>query len=347
MSVGAGTESAGRELAPVLVVTSSPHAVSTEAVPALMRQVVLALLPALAAGVYFFGTYSLLLVLLATATAVGCEAVWQKLSRRPVTIGDWSAVVTGLLLAFNLPPRAPWWLAVVGSAFAILVAKQLFGGLGHNFINPALAGRAFLLASWPAAMTQWTAPFDARTMATPLPILIPKGQELLGAPRPSYADLFWGAVPGCLGETCALALLAGGLYLIWRRIIDWRIPAWYLGTCAVLGYVLSPQGWFRGDPLYHLLAGGLMLGAFFMATDWVTTPVTAKGRIVFALGCGVITMLIRLYGGYPEGVSYSILVMNLATPLIDRYTVPRQFGGQARRSSAAAPARPSGGEKSA
>ena len=310
-----------------LTVSSSPHLRSPEAVPGLMREVVLALLPALAASLYFFGMYSLLLVVVSVATALGTEAAWQKLTHRPLTTGDWSAVITGVLLAFNLPPRAPWWLAVVGSAFAVLIAKQLFGGLGHNFVNPALAGRAFLLASWPAAMTTWTAPFAARTMATPLPLLLPKGQELAGVAPPHYLDLFLGSVPGCLGETSALALLAGGLYLIWRRIIDWRIPAFYLGTVAALGWVLGgPHGFFRGDPLYHLLAGGLMLGAFFMATDWVTTPVTRKGRVVFAIGCGVITVLIRVYGGYPEGVSYSILLMNLATPLIDRYTVPRQFG---------------------
>ncbi|MEW5932131.1 MAG: RnfABCDGE type electron transport complex subunit D [Bacillota bacterium] len=318
-----------------LVVSSSPHLVSPESVPVLMRQVVLALLPALVAAGYFFGPYALFLVVLSATTAVACEAAWQKATGRPVSVHDWSAVITGILLAYNLPPRAPWWLAVVGSAFAIIVAKQLFGGLGHNFINPALAGRAFLLASWPAAMTSWVTPFDARTTATPLPLLIPKGQELAGVAAPAYRDLFVGSVPGCLGETSALALLAGGLYLIWRRVIDWRIPACYLGTAAVLGWVLGgPRGLFRGDPLYHLLAGGLMLGAFFMATDWVTTPVTRRGRIVFAVGCGILTVLIRVYGGYPEGVSYSILLMNLATPLIDRYTVPRQFGAPARKPAA-------------
>ncbi|MEW6546765.1 MAG: RnfABCDGE type electron transport complex subunit D [Bacillota bacterium] len=323
-----------------LVVSSSPHVVSPESVPFLMRQVVFALLPALAAAAYFFGPYAVFLVVVSTGTAVACEAVWQKITGRPVSVHDWSAVITGILLAYNLPPRAPWWLAVVGSAFAIIVAKQLFGGLGHNFINPALAGRAFLLASWPAAMTSWVTPFDARTTATPLPLLIPKGQELAGVAAPSYWDLFAGAVPGCLGETSALALLAGGLYLVWRRVIDWRIPAWYLGTAAVLGWILGgPRGLFGGDPLYHLLAGGLILGAFFMATDWVTTPVTRRGRVIFAVGCGILTVLIRVYGGYPEGVSYSILLMNLATPLIDRYTVPRQFGAPARppRAPAARP----------
>lgn len=321
---------ARQEVPMKLVVSSSPHQVSPESVPFLMRQVVLALLPALAAATHFFGAYALFLVGISVATAVGCEAAWQKITRRPITVRDWSAVITGMLLAYNLPPRAPWWLAVVGSAFAIIVAKQLFGGLGHNFINPALAGRAFLLASWPAAMTSWVTPFDARTTATPLPLLLPKGQEIAGLAPPSYWELFTGAVPGCLGETSAAALMAGGLYLIWRRVIDWRIPAFYLGTVAVLGWVLGgPRGLFRGDPLYHLLAGGLMLGAFFMATDWVTSPVTRRGRIIFAVGCGVLTVLIRVYGGYPEGVSYSILLMNVATPLIDRYTVPRQFGGAA------------------
>ncbi len=307
------------------VVTSSPHLRSPVTVSALMRDVVIALLPALFAAVVFFGERAMMIVALGVLSAVVAEAGYQRLARRPVTVGDWSAVVTGMLLAFNLPPSAPWWLPVVGSAFAIVVAKQLFGGLGQNFINPALAARAMLMASWPAHMTAWIRPFDAVSTATPLAALVPKTG--VAAQLPTYWEMFVGATAGCVGETSALALLVGGGYLLVRRVISWHTPAAFIGTVAVLTWVFGGvDGLFSGDWLRHILAGGLMLGAFFMATDYVTSPVTPKGKLIMGLGCGVLTVIIRLHGGFPEGVSYAILLMNLATPLIDRYVQPRPFG---------------------
>lgn len=309
-----------------LLVTSSPHIRAPETTAGLMRKVVEALALAMVAAVYFFGLYALALVAVSVAAAVVSEALWQKVNRRPVMINDWSAVVTGLLVAFNVPPRAPLWLPIIGTVFAVIVVKQLFGGLGNNIVNPALAARAFMLTAWPAQMTGWVAPFSAVTAATPLPILLPKGQEIVAA-LPGYMDLLLGNTAGCLGETSALALLIGGVYLIWHRVIDWRIPVGFLGTLGVLAWTLGGQGLFGGDFIYHLLAGGVMLGAFYMATDYVTSPMTAGGRLLMGIGCGLITFLIRVYGGFPEGVSYSILLMNIATPLIDRFLPPKRFGG--------------------
>lgn len=307
-----------------LIVSSSPHVRSESTVSSIMLDVVIALIPAIVAAAMFFGIRALFIIGVSVAAAVLTEALIQRLMKKPVTINDWSAVVTGLLLAFNLPPSAPWWLAVIGSAFAIAIVKQLFGGLGYNFLNPALAARAFLLASWPVRMTTWTQPgADAVTTATPLAIL--KGTEAAGQ-LPSLMSMFIGNIGGTIGETSALALLIGGAYLLYKRVINWRIPIIYIATVAVLTWILGPDGAFTGKPLYHVLGGGLILGAFFMATDYVTSPVTPVGQVIMGLGCGILTAVIRLYGGYPEGVSYSILFMNVATPLIDRYTVPRKFG---------------------
>lgn len=307
------------------VVSSSPHIRDRATVDVLMRDVVFALLPACFAALAFFGPHAGLLIGVSIVSAIAAEYLWQRATRSKVTVRDLSAVVTGLLLALNLPPGAPLWLPAVGSVFAIVVVKQLFGGLGHNFLNPALGARAMLMASWPQHMTAWRAPFDAVTGATPLAALVPKAGATT-AHLPSYVQMFIGNIPGCIGETSALALLLGGIYLILRKTIDWRIPLGFIGTVAVMSWVLGPRGVFTGDPLAHVLLGGLMLGAFFMATDYVTSPVTPKGRLIMGIGCGVITVLIRLYGSYPEGVSYSILFMNLVTPLIDRYTVPRRLG---------------------
>lgn len=307
-----------------LIVSSSPHVRSESTVSSIMLDVVIALIPAIVAAAMFFGIRALFIIGVSVAAAVLTEALIQRLMKKPVTINDWSAVVTGLLLAFNLPPSAPWWLAVIGSAFAIAIVKQLFGGLGYNFLNPALAARAFLLASWPVRMTTWTQPgADAVTTATPLAIL--KGTEAAGQ-LPSLMSMFIGNIGGTIGETSALALLIGSAYLLYKRVINWRIPIIYIATVAVLTWILGPDGAFTGKPLYHVLGGGLILGAFFMATDYVTSPVTPLGQIIMGLGCGILTAVIRLYGGYPEGVSYSILFMNVATPLIDRYTVPKKFG---------------------
>lgn len=304
-----------------LIATSSPHIRSEETVSRIMLDVIIALLPATLASIYFFRFNAIKLIVLAVGTAVITEAIIQKLLKKPVTINDLSAVVTGLLLAFNIPASAPWWIPVIGSVFAIAIVKQAFGGLGHNFMNPALAARAMLLASWPVIMTNWVTPGpDAVSTATPLAIL--KG-EAVGATMPPLSNLIMGNIGGSLGETSAILLIIGGIYLLYRGVINWRIPFTYIGTVAVLAVIFG--GGFE-NMIYHLFAGGLMLGAFYMATDYASSPVTPRGQIIFGIGCGIITTVIRLYGGYPEGVSYSILLMNVAAPLLDKFTSPRVFG---------------------
>lgn len=304
-----------------LLLSPSPHIRTSRTVKSIMCDVLVALLPACIAAVVFFGAGTLWQMALAIGTAVGCEALWQHCCKRSITINDLSAVVTGLLLALNLPPQTPWYIPVAGSAFAILVAKQCFGGLGQNFVNPALAGRAFLLLSFPVAMTSWYAPFagpDAVTSATPLGLLS-QGLSLEGI---TTWDLFIGNIGGCIGETSALALLIGFAYLLIRKDITWRIPCIYMATVAVFTLLL-------GQPemiLFNLFAGGLMLGAIFMATDYVSAPMNPGAQIAYAVGCGAITMIIRLWGGYPEGVSFAILFMNLTAPLLDRAFKRRVFG---------------------
>lgn len=303
-----------------LTMSSSPHIRAKHSTASIMQNVIIALLPALAVAGYVFGMWALGLVAICVIASVATEAIIQKLLKKPITVNDWSAVVTGVLLAFNLPINAPWWLAVVGSVFAIAIVKQCFGGLGQNFINPALAARAFLLASWPGHMTStaYIPTYDTVTTATPLALL--KSGDL--ASMPSTLDLFTGlnGVYGCIGEISALALLVGGLYLIFKGIISWRIPTIYLLTIGVFALLVGQ------DPIVHIVSGGVMLGAFFMATDYASSPVTPKGQIIYAVGCGLITMIIRLYGGYPEGCSYSILLMNVATPLIERFTKEKIYG---------------------
>ena len=301
-----------------LIISSSPHIRLKESISRVMWSVVLALTPAAIISVYLFGLSALRLIAVSILAAVISEVLWQKLMGRKITIGDGSAVVVGLLLAFVLPSRLPWWMAAVGSSFAIVIVKQLFGGLGDNIFNPALAGRAFLLASFPIYMTSWVRPFDAISCATPLAIV----KENLSGTIPSLWDLFIGKTAGSLGETSAVALLIGAGFLFWRKIITWHIPFTYIGTVTLLSWV------FGRDPLFSVLAGGLILGAFFMAVDPVTSPMTAKGQIIFGVGCGIVTVLIRQWGGYPEGVCYSILLMNALVPLIDRYTKPRRLGEQ-------------------
>lgn len=307
-----------------LTVSSSPHIRANHSTASIMKHVIIALLPALAVAGYVFGVWALALVAISVVTSVATEAIIQKLLKKPVTVNDWSAIVTGVLLGFNLPVNAPWWIAVIGSVFAIAIVKQCFGGIGQNFMNPALAARAFLVASWPTRMTgaAYIPLSDTVTSATPLALL--KSGEL--ASMPATFDLFTGmnGVYGCIGEVSALAILIGGAYLIFKGIISWRIPTFYIATVAVFA-VLAGQ-----DPLVHVFSGGLMIGAFFMATDYSSSPITPKGQIIFALGCGLITMVIRIWGGYPEGVSYSILLMNVATPLIDRFTKERIYGVSAK-----------------
>lgn len=304
-------------------VSSSPHIHSGNKTNVIMRDVLIALTPATIAGIYFFGLPALKTVLLAVLTAVATEYFIQKfmLKVKP-TITDLSAVVTGLLLAFNLPSGSPWYLPVIGSIFAIAIAKQVFGGLGHNFINPALAARAFLMASWPVAMTTWPAPLsDGTTGATPLAILkgVSEGQ------LPSFMQAFTGNIGGCIGETSAILIILGGLYLVYRGVINIKVPLAFIGSAFVFGFLF--YGFDLTAAVYQIAVGGIMLGAFFMATDYSSTPSTMKGHLIFAIGAGFITIIIRRFGGYPEGVSYSILLMNVVTPLIDRYVQPKVFGG--------------------
>lgn len=296
------------------ITASSPHIHSGESVQKIMFNVAGALLLPTVAGIYFFGLRALVLVITTTLAAVLTEAVFQKLRGKPVAIWDGSAVVTGILLALNLPPGLPLWMAVVGAAIAISLGKQVYGGLGMNPFNPALIGRVFLMISFPVQMTKWINPVDGTTGATPLQIMKMQGVST------DYTRLFLGNIGGSLGETSALLIILGGLYLLYRGYIEWRIPTFYLGTVAVLSAVLGR------DPVFELLSGGLMLGAFFMATDMVTSPISRLGKIVFGLGAGIFTVIIRFYGGYPEGVSFSILLMNAFTPVINRYTVPKIYG---------------------
>jgi Na+-translocating ferredoxin:NAD+ oxidoreductase subunit D len=309
-----------------LIVSASPHLHKGESVSRIMWMVVLSLVPAGVAGVLIFGLSALWVTLLGVVSAVVAEAILQKLTKRKITILDGSALLTGLLLAYNLPPNVPFWLPIIGSIFAIAIGKQVFGGLGQNIFNPALVGRVFLMASWPKYMTTFTRPFsyDAVTAATPL-AMIKEGKVLENI---SYIDLFLGKRGGCIGEVCILALLIGALFLFIRGYISWHIPVTYIVTVGLFTYIFGPKGLLSGDWLFHILSGGLILGAFFMATDYVTSPLTYKGQIIFGFGCGLLTAVIRLWGGYPEGVSYAILMMNAATPIIDRFTKVRVYGSK-------------------
>lgn len=318
-----------------LLVSHAPHIAGGDSTQRIMFHVIIALLPALVAGCVVFGFRALLITLLCVVTCVLAEAIWQKIMKKPITVSDGSAIVTGMLLAFNLPASVPLWMPVIGSVFAIIIVKQFFGGLGHNFMNPALGARAFLLSSWALAMTTFPEPLrhTADTIASATP-LAAYAQGV--TPLPTYLDLFLGGIGGCIGETSVLAILIGAVYLLFQKVIRLRVPLIFIGTVAVGTWIFGGHdGFFSGDWLYQILSGGLMLGAFFMATDYATTPFTPKGQILFGLGCGIITVLIRLWGGYPEGVSYSILLMNVATPLIDKVTAPRRYGTSRFRKEAA------------
>ena len=303
-----------------LTVACSPHIRGNFRTNRIMLDVVLALLPALAVGVYFQGFRALLVALISVAAAVVSEWLYAKLTRTRNTVVDGSAMVTGLLLAMTLPATVPYWQAVLGSAFAIIVVKALCGGLGQNIFNPALAARALLLLVWPVGLTRYVG-LDGVTAATPLHHMV-----MPALPEESLMDMFIGRCPGSIGEVSALALLLGGAYLVYRKVISIRIPASYLGTVALLTLVFSKTG----DPLrwmgYSLLSGGVMLGAIFMATDYATSPATPMGQVVYGIGCGVLTVLFRYFGLFPEGVTYAILMMNALVWVIDRYTAPRRFG---------------------
>jgi len=307
-----------------LIVSGSPHIHKPESISRIMWTVVISLIPAGIAGVIIFGWGALWLTLAAVAAAVLTELIFSIWTKKKITVLDGSAVITGILLAFNLPSGVPLWLPIVGAVFSIAIGKQVFGGLGQNIFNPALVGRVFLMASWPRYMTTFTRPFsyDAVTSATPLAML--KEGKILE--HISYLDLFLGKHGGCIGEVCILAILIGAAILLIKGYISWHIPVIYIFTTAVFTYIFGSGKLFGGDWLFHILSGGLILGAFFMATDYVATPLTAKGQLIFGFGCGLLTAVIRIWGGYPEGASYAILMMNAATPFIDRYTRNRIYG---------------------
>lgn len=303
-----------------LIVSYAPHVRTERSTQRLMLDVIIALVPAMIMGVWAFGIRALIMLLVCSASAVLAEHLFCLLHKKQSTVGDLSAIVTGILLAMNMPASAPFWMGMIGSIFAIIIVKCFFGGLGHNFVNPALAARAFLLACWPVAMTTWIKPmagniFDfSYAVSEATPLMAKSGSY-------SYIDLFLGQVPGCIGEISAFALLIGFIYLLVRKVITWHVPVIYIGTVFVLSYAFGKNG------VEQILSGGLFLGAIFMATDYVTSPMTIKGHIVYAFMLGILTTIIRVFGNLPEGVSYSILIMNVVTPLIDRCTKNKKYGG--------------------
>jgi len=307
-----------------MTVSSSPHIYGNDTIQKRMRDVLIALSPAFIAAVYHYGLQAFFTTAVAVISALLAEYLFQKITAKPVTVNDYSAAITGLLVAFNLPPDVPFWLPVVGSFFAIIVVKQMFGGLGTNFVNPALAARAFLLASFPVHMTNWTLAPDSVTGATYLAVL--KENPAFVPETADYMALLFGKVGGCIGEVSAVALIIGGLYLLVRRVISWRIPVFYLGSFVFFALLFGRDGFLNVHILFEVLAGGLLMGAFFMATDYATAPISPNGKIVMGIGCGFLTVLIRFFGGYPEGVSYAIIIMNLFVPLIDKNVRPRVFG---------------------
>ena len=319
-----------------LIATSSPHIRGEQTTQTIMRDVLIGLCPALLFACYNFGVRALSVTAFSAAACVFFEWLYRRLMNKPQSVGDLSAVVTGVLLAFVCPVQIPYWTILIGDFFAIIIVKQLFGGIGSNFVNPALAGRAALLASYAGTMTTWAAPgnyapvlgstADVMTTATPLAQL--KGgmaEFLMGRYTPG--NMFLGNIPGSIGEVSTLALLIGFAWLLYRNIINWHTPVFYVGTVAVLAFLFPRGGVGNFDwMIYNVLGGGLMLGAIFMATDYATSPVTTKGQAIFGVGCGLFTIAIRYFGSYNEGVCYSIMVMNLFVPLIDRYVKPPRFG---------------------
>ncbi|MEK6727528.1 MAG: RnfABCDGE type electron transport complex subunit D [Candidatus Omnitrophota bacterium] len=325
-------------MADKLTVGTSPHIHGRELTSKVMWSVFLVLAPAGLAGVWIFGIPALKVILVSTLTCVVTEALIQKLTRKKIIIGDGSAALTGLLLAYNLSSSVPLWMPIIGGVFAMAICKHAFGGLGANIFNPALAARAFLLASWPKHMTEfinpalvhngWVKLFSADTVtsATPLVMLKEGKVQSLAGLGLSYWDLFLGKRGGCIGEVCILALLIGAAYLLWKKYIWWQTPTGFILALGGLSWIFGQNGFFKGDFLFSILSGGLILGSFFMATDYVTSPLTRRGQLLFGISCGAIAFVIRRFGGYPEGVSYSILIMNAAVPLIDRYVRQKRYG---------------------
>ncbi|MFH1459076.1 MAG: RnfABCDGE type electron transport complex subunit D [Candidatus Omnitrophota bacterium] len=316
-----------------IILSSSPHLRSPETTSKIMWTVFFCLIPSGLVSIYVFGISTLWIMLSAVLGAMLSEWICSQIQKKPATLSNGSAVLTGLLLAYNLPPGSPLWMAFLGSCVAIILGKVVFGGLGFNIFNPALIGRVFLMASFPVLMTRWPAPFqlDAVTAPTPLAILkdsfsqapILDKAEII---HYSIRDLILGFRGGCIGEACILALVIGAAFLMLKGYISWHIPGSFIGTVAVFTWIFAGESLFTGNFLLHILSGGLVLGAFYMATDYVTGPITVYGKVLFGIGCGIITCVIRLWGGYPEGVSYSILLMNILTPLMDKFIRPRRLG---------------------
>jgi len=307
-----------------VAVAAAPHIAVSRTVPGVMWGVLIALTPVVASSIYYFRWLAVGLLVACLGTCLITEALFQLVRRKPVTLHDGSALITGVLMAMVLPPNLPLWAAILGSAFAMIIGKQIFGGLGYNIFNPALIGRAFLMTTFPVLMTTWTNPLSLDTVSGATPLGLMKFSQQ----GTSLYQLFTGSVSGSLGEASAVAILIGGGYLLLRGYADWRIPLSYLGTVAGLSLIFSMIDPGYGGPAFHLLAGGLMLGAFFMATDPVTSPITKRGRWLFGVGAGVLVIIIRLLGGFPEGVMFSILFMNALTPLMNRVTIPVQLGGK-------------------
>lgn len=314
-----------------LVITSSPHFRAKDTTRTIMLDVLIALCPALIASVIWFGPRALLVSAVCVGASVLFEYTYRKLMHLDMTIGDLSAAVTGLLLAFNLPSSIPLWMAVIGCFVSIIIIKQLFGGIGKNFANPAIVGRIVLLISFATPMTNWPVPLGTDAVTGPTPLGMVSAMEAAGVDAassatppslPTYIDMFLGKIGGSLGETCTLALLIGFVYLVIRKVITITEPVAFVGTVFVLSWLLG------ADPIFHVLAGGVMLGAIFMGTDYVTTPTTETGRLIFGIGAGILTVVIRLYGAYPEGVSFAILIMNIVTPHIDNLTRIKALGAE-------------------
>ena len=328
-----------------LIASSSPHIRSNENTRSIMLDVIIAMLPALVWAIYNFGFKALISVVVSVVACLFWEWLYRKLLKKPQAIGDLSAVVTGMLLAFVCPPELPWWALIIGAFFSIVVVKQLYGGIGCNFLNPALAGRAILLASYATAMTTWSLPSSKKALAdvistaTPLQIMKEGTAEKFAELTTNYTvgDMFIGRIGGSLGEVSALALLLGGAWLLIRKVISWHTPVAFIGTVAILTLISAPAGIDNVQyMLYNVFGGGLMLGAFFMATDYATSPVTKPGQLIFGIGCGLITCFIRRFGSYPEGVCYSILIMNCTTWLLDKYIRPTIYGAVKKEKKEAA-----------
>lgn len=328
-----------------LIASSSPHIRSNENTRSIMLDVIIAMLPALVWAIYNFGFKALISVAVSVVACLFWEWLYRKLLKKPQAIGDLSAVVTGMLLAFVCPPELPWWALIIGAFFSIVVVKQLYGGIGCNFLNPALAGRAILLASYATAMTTWSLPSSKKALAdvistaTPLQIMKEGTAEKFAELTTNYTvgDMFIGRIGGSLGEVSALALLLGGAWLLIRKVISWHTPVAFIGTVAILTLISAPAGIDNVQyMLYNVFGGGLMLGAFFMATDYATSPVTKPGQLIFGIGCGLITCFIRRFGSYPEGVCYSILIMNCTTWLLDKYIRPTIYGAVKKEKKEAA-----------